>query len=291
MRKITGAKAITLDSLPNHTDWIPYLLGLKNLSKALDKNVDSITREYGLDKWGVLLHKLQMLNKPTVIDADNILNVERQMPFYAEGNLYLADSMTVQNIYFDLIKNEIQTFVQKHGHLVELGAGYGSIILKLASLPSFNASRYTAGELTDTGVACINLLASEFRNSIEVGLCDLNDLHLEKYTIPNNAVFMTCWTLACLKGFSRSTLNEILRYKPSIVIHIEPTFEHWTDDSLLSMLWKRYFQMNDYNQNYFSALQSYEAEGLIQIVDQRKNLFGCNPLAPISVVKWVPVRK
>ena len=214
---------------------------------------------------------------------------KKRISFYEEGELYVADSITVQNAYFDLIKNELQAIIQTYGHLVELGAGYGSIILKLAALPDFDTIKFTAGELTESGVACMNLMTSEVRDRIEIGLCDLNNLNLERYAIPQDAVFMTCWTIAYLKDFSRNTLNEIIRHKPSMVIHIEPTFEHWVDDSLLHMLWQRYFIMNDYNQNYLSALRRYEAEGLIRIVEERKNVFGSNPLAPVSIVKWIPV--
>jgi hypothetical protein len=94
--------------------------------------------------------------------------------------------------------------------------------------------------------------------------------------------------MACLKGFSRSTLEEIIRRKPAVVVHIEPIYEHWSDDSLLQTLWKRYFQLNDYNQTMLTALRSYEAEGLIDIVEERRNLFGNNPLAPVSIIKWKP---
>ena len=94
--------------------------------------------------------------------------------------------------------------------------------------------------------------------------------------------------MACLKGFSRSTLDEIIRHQPAAVVHIEPIYEHWSDDSLLHMLWKRYFQLNDYNPSMLTALKSYEAEGLIDIKEERRCLFGNNPLAPVSVVKWTP---
>jgi hypothetical protein len=288
MIDLLDAMAIEIDDLPEYCGTIQYLLGLKNSQKSLEKNATSINREYGIEKWGVLLQNLYLLNNPTISEADNLLNDRKLIPFYAEGSLYLADSISVGNTYFNIIKNEIKDIILPYGHLVELGAGYGSIILKLATLPSFNTLRYSAGEFTDTGCACIKMLSSEVRNRIEVGACDLNDLNLQKFTIPHKAVFMTCWALAYIKGFPRTTLNEIIRHKPSMVIHIEPTLEHWSDGLLLHLLWQRYCQINDYNQSYLSALKEYEDEGLIQIVEERKNIFGCNPLTPVSVVKWTP---
>jgi hypothetical protein len=147
---------------------------------------------------------------------------------------------------------------------------------------------YTAGEFTDTGVSCMNLLAASAGIRLETGHCDLNDLKLEGFQIPENAVFMTSWAMAYVKGFSVDTLHEIIRHKPMVVVHFEPIYEHWNSESLLHKLWQRYCQINDYNQSLLSALKKFESDGLIRIIEEKPNLFGGNPLAPISMVKWIP---
>ena len=285
---LEGARPIDVDDLPQHSHWISYLLGLKPLPKSLDKSVESIAREYGEDKWGNLIKSLRSLDAPTIFDADELCLDAKDIPCYADGEILLADSFEVQAAYFELIRSELKPLIEESGHLVELGAGYGSIILKLATLPEFNRLSFTAAEFTDTGVDCIKLLTPDVQNGFETGFCDLNNLDLKMFSIPENAIYMTCWTMACLKGLSKKTLNEIILHKPSAVIHIEPIYEHWTEDSLLQMLWKRYCQMNDYNRTLLTALKGYEAEGLIKIIEEKKNVFGSNPLAPVSIVKWAP---
>jgi hypothetical protein len=288
VRNLSSARVIELDELPRYSGWVAYLLGLKSLSRPFDKSPENIAREYGQDKWGILLQNLRLVDNPTIEDADRLYVGERYIPFYTEGKLYIADITDVDAAYFHLIKNELQPLIQQSGHIVELGAGYGAIILKLATLPGFDTLSYTAGEFTDTGVACMNYLASEVRGRFEAGFCDLMDLNLEGYAIPEHAIFMTSWAMACIKGFPKTTLNEIIRYKPKAVIHFEPIYEHWSEDALLHMLWKKYCRMNDYNRSLLSALKEYETEGIIQIAEERKNIFGSNPLAPVSIVKWAP---
>ncbi len=286
---LPNARPIGLDELPAYSSWIPFLLGLKTLSQSLDKTAENVRREYGQDKWGVLLEKLKTVDNPTVADADR-LSAEDSKPvaYYAEGNLYVADLRAVQDAYFEFIRGELQATLGQSGHLVELGAGYGALLFKLAAVPGLQNLGYTAAEYTATGIACMDLLARDLNLKLETGYCDLNDLSLQAFNIPENSLFMTCWTMAYLKGFSRSTLNELIRQKPAVVVHIEPIFEHWSDDSLLHMLRRRYFQLNDYNQSMLSALKEYETEGLIEILEERPNLFGNNPLAPVSVIKWKP---
>ena len=194
----------------------------------------------------------------------------------------------MQKLHFKFIRDETKQTLLKTKHIVELGAGYGTQLLKLAMLPEFKNLKFTAAEYTDSGIDCINLLARDLNLRLETGHCDLNNLCLNAFDISEKAVFMTCWTMACVKGFSRNTLLELIRHKPLEVVHIEPIFEHWNADLLLHMLWKRYSQINDYNQSMLTGLKEYEKEGLIEIIEERPNLFGINPLFPASVIKWRP---
>lgn len=292
MKHFANALSLKLDELPKYSHWIEYLLGLETVNRSLEKSAESINREYGQDKWGVLFEKLQLLENPTVVDADRLNNLytENIIPFYLNKKLLLDKASSVHQYYFELIRKELQPLINKSDHLVELGAGYGSMILKLASLPGFDVATYTAGEYTHTGVGCMDLLASSVRNRFEAGYCDLNNLNLNNFVIPENAVFLTSWAMAYIKGFPRNTLNEIIKHKPRVVIHIEPIYEHWFEESLLQMLWRRYCQMNCYNQTLLTSLKAFESDGLIKIIEEKQSLFGSNPLAPVSIVKWIPVR-
>ena len=290
MISIPDVQPIELDDLAAYADDIPYLLGLEAAPQILYKNAETVQREFNQDKWGILLEKLRSVDNASIEDADQFNTGENKYQvFYSGERLYLADLELVQRIYFDFIRGKLMPLLEKTQHLVELGAGYGSIILKLAALPSLSQIRYTAGEFTETGINCIRLLAASKHLSLEADYCDLNNLNLCVFDIPENSVFLTCWAMAYLKGFPRSTLHEIIRHKPTVVVHIEPMYEHWSKNSLLHLLWKRYLLLNDYNQTILSALKSYEKEGLIKITEESKNLFGNNPLAPFSIIKWIPI--
>ncbi|MGS1118003.1 hypothetical protein [Castellaniella sp. UC4442_H9] len=282
-------RILGLDELPRYTTWIPYLLGLEAFPHTLRKTADSVLREYERNKWGILLGQLRRIKDASIADADRLSSGERRsVSFYANGGLYVADSDVVQNKYFQLIRDELQTVVGETGHLVELGAGYGALLFKLCSLRGFTRVAYTAGEYTDAGVSCIKLLAANQGLTVQAGHCDLNDLNLSAFAIPENAIFLTCWAMAYVKGFPRRTMEEIIRRQPAAVVHIEPIYEHWSNDSLLQMLWRRYAELNDYNRSMMTMLRTYEMEGLIEIVDERPSVFGSNPLAPVSIVRWKP---
>ena len=110
----------------------------------------------------------------------------------------------------------------------------------MAKLKQISNCGFTAGEFTKSGIDCINLIAAFEEIKVQAGFCDLKSLNLRKFSIPKNSVFYTCWTMACLKGFSEVSLKEIIKKRPSEVVHIEPIFEHWNDANTLHLFWKRY---------------------------------------------------
>lgn len=288
MKNLKKKERIKLDDLPQFSYWIPYLLGIKKLEVSLEKDAENIQREYEDEKWGVLLKEVLGLHAPTILDADRLFIGEKKIPYFDEGELYVDSARSVDDRYFDIIKQEIAPLTKLSGHLVELGGGYGSVIIKLAMLPELKGVGFTVGELTKSGVSLIKLLSAQLPVSFKCGPCDLNNLSLKRYQIPKRATFMTNWTMACLKGFPRATLEEILAHSPTEVVHIEPTYQHWSVGSMLHNLWQSYAILNDYNLTYFSDLQKYEREGLIEILDEKKNIFGSNPLGPVSVIRWRP---
>lgn len=288
MTVIPNSLPLQLDRLPEYSGWVQYVMGLKPIPKSLEKNAVNVAREFEEDKWGALQKQLLGNVDATVIDADRFVSGESESVAYYQRELYVANSVDVQQAYFELIRREVQALIQTAGHLVELGAGYGSQILKLAALPELKHAGFTAGEYTKAGVGCIELLAARQSLDVKAVGCDLNSLDLNTHPIPSGAVFLTCWTMAYVKGFPRSAMEEILHKQPSVVIHIEPIIEHWSSNSLLQLIWKKYIQINDYNQTLMTELKSYEADGLIKILEERPSIFGLNPLAPVSIVKWVP---
>lgn len=278
---------ILLNELPSYSRWIPYLLGLAKFEKSLEKSAENISREFNIEKWGEVLNLLRSKNGVSLSDVDSLFIKDVQQAYYANGKLQVDSSLAVHREYFEILVSELTPEIEKSNHIVELGAGYGALIFKMAQLNEMKHVSFSAGEYTQSGIECIKLLAGD-NLRVKGGYCDLGGLDLKALSPPENSVYFTSWSMVYTKGFPERTMRELLAYKPSMVMHFEPVREHWTGDSMLEMLWKRYLQLNDYNQSMLTGLRQYEQMGLIRIVEEKKNLHGINPLMPVSVLKWVP---
>ena len=81
-------------------------------------------------------------------------------------------------------------------------------------------------------------------------------------------------------------VDYIGRIKPRYCIHFEPCYEYQDGSTVHGLLCKKYIEVNDYNRNLVQVLQQAQQAGKIRIIEVQKNIFGNNPLLPISAVVW-----
>ncbi|MDD5751488.1 MAG: hypothetical protein PHS73_03130, partial [Candidatus Peribacteraceae bacterium] len=72
------------------------------------------------------------------------------------------------------------------------------------------------------------------------------------------------------------------------VVHLEPVYEAQEGGSLMALLRKRYTEMNDYNRDLLSLLQS---NASVTVQEVQENIFGLNPLNPTTLIRWSALQK
>jgi len=246
-------------------------------------------REYGRDKWGGLLKRVSNKgNGVRLTDADR----------WAQGGdertlMWIADSLVevtaaeAHRRYRDVIADELSRFLPATG-LVELGAGYGSILIHLAKRPQFVAMPVIGADLTESGVALIDRLAAAEGRQVTSGKCDLASAELTDIEIPDGSLVYTSFALQCIPLVGESFVGALCARRPAVVVHFEPAYEHCDQKSLLGLLRRRYIQVNDYNTNLITLLHEQQGRGSIEILEERPAVVGPNPLLPASVIVWRP---
>lgn len=276
---------INLNELARYTDWLPLLIGLKEAGKTFSKTKESLKIEYEDEKWGRLFDYLNTIPEPSLKNADDFFKGanEDQCIYYKE-KLILAKHQEVQDLYRKIIAQTLAPYDGKH--IIELGSGYGTVILSEIFNSHVKNSILSAAEYTSSGIKSIEIIDEHKKRLKQIGYCDLFDLDLSGFDIEPGSVFFTSWVMGCIKGYPEKTLKEFMKYKPAAVIHIEPIFQHYQENDLLGMLWKKYLLMNDYNHSLLDDLKSYQAKYSINVEEVERNVFGSNPLIPVSVIKW-----
>ena len=175
--------------------------------------------------------------------------------------------------------------------VAELGAGYGSIALDLARRAEFRSAQFFAAELTESGTRLIEALRAAEGLAVQTGRCDLTASPVTDMRIPPGAVIYTSYAAQYVPRLSSSFVDQLALFSPSVVIHIEPCYEHCEGKTLLGLMRQRYIEVNDYNTNLVTVLHEQRDRDAIEILEERPAVFGSNPLLAASVIVWRPLRR
>jgi hypothetical protein len=277
----------SLDDLPAYSDWPARLLGLSSWAPKI-RTAEENEREYDRDKWGPILDSALQNPSLTLREIEAMESPEAKSTLcWIRGEFKILSLSAARGNYLNLVAEKLKE-IWNSEPIVELGAGYGSVLLNLAKSSAFCGARFSAREYTESGVHLIRVLASREELSVDVGRCDFSATPLASEIEPN-AIIFTSFAACSVPVLGPAFVRNLISLRPKAVVHFEPLYEHAVGASMLSLLRKRYIEVNDYNRDLLTILREAEVGGDIQICSETEPVFGANPLLAASVVVWKPV--
>lgn len=284
-------KKIKFDELANWSPWPSRLLSITPFEKKI-KTPKSVEREFGNDKWGKLLKNFSNKKNFSHIDVETSeLNKEEIIACFEKNFGFYSTSVNQANKrQIEIFKDNLSPYIKNASCLVELGAGYGSKIFSLSKFKNFRELPILAAEYTKSGRDLIRLISKKSNKTVKVGKCDFDSLTLSGFEIPKNSIIFTSFSVHYVKKLKKKFVEFIAKFEPKAVVHFEPCYEYYNDNSLHGLMCKRYMEINGYTLNIASAINN----GCLKIKAKQKvykNVFGSNPFLPFSVIKWFPKTK
>jgi hypothetical protein len=273
----------TINDLPLYSPWPARLLGLVEF-KSSKKNQQEIEREFGKEKWGVLLDEIKQKKIATVAEADNYFSSNAPLLVVSRNQFQLNSFDEANRQHINTIFNYVSEFFPAKT-VVELGSGYGSTILNLAKRINDPAMSYYALELTASGTECAKFLSKGIPGNFITGSCDFLSENVFDVKIPDESIIFTSFALHYIHDLPSNLITKIKKVRPKVVINFEPCFELW-DNSLYGLLKKKYMIANDYSISILTSLKHYENQSEVKILNVVPDVYGQNPLLPASVLVW-----
>jgi hypothetical protein len=281
-------KPIEFDEIPRYSTLPAQLLNPNTKSRY--KNKLEVQREYDQDKWGALLEFANSTPNLTLeLTEDHHAPSTPNTPYYEGGRYYLATEREMLDRHIELYASTLQTHLAGASCLVELGAGFGSKILRLARRAEFSKLPLVAGEFTKNGRALIDVVARSCRKPIRVGYCDFWDMDFDDLNLPENAVIFTSYSVHYVPKLSERFIAALAALKPKVVVNFEPVYEYLPSSTLHGLMCRRYMEINDYTRNLGTVIENARARGELSVTIT-KNILGSNPFLPISAIEWTPAK-
>ncbi len=283
-RKVLEYPKIELNEIVKYSDWPRKLLGIEDFNIKY-KTKKEVLREYDVDKWGVLLNDFNNSKWKNLDEFILHFTGDEQNVFFWKNNLYLMSPFLMNRIQIELIKNIIKIFLPTNT-IIEIGSGFGNIILNLANDKDFKGISFIGGELTNTGIQLTNLLAKKFKLDVTAKHCDISQPNFFDDELPSNAIIFTNYSLDYLSRMNDTLIKSFRKLKPKVIISCEPIYKKENHKSLLELMMMKYIHLNDYNTNYLEILQKAQRERKINIDYYFPQLHGSNPFLPVSLLVW-----
>ncbi len=275
---------IDINDLPSWTDWPARLLGLSEFKNVL-RDRAKIDAEYSRDKWQKCFDSFEAsggkLNAADLRLEYYDLNSAKLRAGVVDGKIVSANNAQIMKRYDTILVNAMAETVKDCSTIVELGCGFGHILWMLRD--AFPGKTYRGGDYADSAVSLAQKL---YRDTPDISVQKF-DFYADGYNIIENArgpvVVFTSQALEQIPA-SAGVVENLSRYKDKIarVYHLEPAYALY-DSSLLGLMRRRYIEINDYNRDLLSTLQSRKD---VEVLRLEADSIGWNPFNSLALVEW-----
>lgn len=282
-------KQITLNDLPKYSPWPARMLGFEGW-EVRKKTSESIKREFDVEKWGKLLKEIKENRFAPTLDnvSRHVFKDIGMLPCYKDDRIVLMSAGVYYEEYIDVVEKELLSYTPAGG-IVELGAGYGAVILNLAKRRPFRGCKIIAGEYVGSGRKIIGVIAEVEDIGADIYCCDLSAEKIIDGDIAEGAIIFTSYAVHYVSVLKDQFVDSLLELKPVVVIHFEPCYEHYDGQNLMGLMRRKYVELNDYNRNLVSILHRNQVKGKIKVIKEKPMVMGDNPFLPMSIIAWKPV--
>jgi hypothetical protein len=267
-------RSIKLNDMP---EWVSFfgtidktLLG-RPVQSYCEKNITNILREYDIEKWG-FLREYQLTSNTTILsDFDREFNGKTLSPLLLGDQYFVVDPSLYTHIVSDLLARV--WFERSDGFpaLIEVGCGYGSILLKVAKKI-----------ISNNALALIKHCALSEGLKIRAIKCDFSHEGVFYEQVQKSGFLFSFFSLCCSDIDSKQLAKNIFALNPLVCVFFEPLFNE-NPKTIIDIVTNFYVKHNKYNarlREAFYLLAGY-MDASIEIFE---NIVSPNPACALSMV-------
>lgn len=188
--------------------------------------------------------------------------------------------------YFSVFRLWIfKKYLKDFDHIYEFGCGTGFNLVVLASL--FPEKKLYGLDYVASSVNIVNKICEIYGWDISGHLFNMISPD-EKFKIKNNSAIFTFGSVEQLASKFDAFLQFLLKNKPKLCIHMEPTIELYDGDNLIDYLAIKFHKKRGYTEKFLTRLKELEEQGKIEILKVKRLFFGSLYMEGFSYIVWKP---
>jgi SAM-dependent methyltransferase len=179
-----------------------------------------------------------------------------------------------------------EEFFAPFNNVYEFGCGTGFNLVPLAQ--RFPDKKLFGSDFVQSSVDLVNGIARHYKLNLSATLFDMISPNPDYRILPSSAVF-TFGAIEQLASRFESFVGFLLKQKPALCLHIEPTVELYDDAHLIDFLGIKFHRKRGYTEGFLPMLQALAAEGRVEIQRVKRLYFGSLFMEGYSLMVWRPL--
>tara|TARA_Y100000816_G_C26080794_1_gene569609 strand:+ start:148 stop:1086 length:939 start_codon:yes stop_codon:yes gene_type:complete len=167
--------------------------------------------------------------------------------------------------------------------IYEFGCGTGMNLVELSKL--YPEKKLYGSDFVKSSVNLVNEIAKAFDLNLKGFQFDMINPNFD-FKIDSNSIFYTFGALEQLGSQTEKMLRYILKQKPKLIVHLEPTIELYDENNLIDYLAIKFHKKRGYTEGYLPMLKKLEKEGEIKIVKEKRLEFGSLLMEGFTYFIW-----
>ena len=250
-----------------------------------------------MEKWKSLI-PLSESSDTKIGDLSAMMHSESSLnpslkPFLYDGSIYVDSPLSISNKFIeysiDMLKN---TYTKNEcSSLVEVGAGYGRLLLPLIeAIENYKIEKVLGLDLTESSGLILSNLSNGLSYNIETSVIDVtgkNSVRHDKKLLVSaqKPLIFSCQTIMYVPKIDNDFINLMKTWPDGIFCNIEPYYDENASNDL-QKLQRNYIILNDYNRNLEKKLSYYADKGIIDILYSEDHLISENAFLPLKLYVW-----
>ena len=179
-----------------------------------------------------------------------------------------------------------QKYLEQYDAIYEFGCGTGFNLVLISHL--FPRKKLHGLDFVRSSVDLVNKI-SEFSDlNIQGHLFDMITPD-EKFGLSKNSAVLTFGAVEQLAGRFEEFLEYLLRQRPKLCIHVEPTVELYDENKLFDYLAMKFHRKRGYTEKFLPRLQELESQGKVKIHKIKRLFFGSLFMEGYMYFVWEPL--
>ena len=170
--------------------------------------------------------------------------------------------------------------------IYEFGCGTGHNLLRVREVNQY--AKLWGMDWAPSSQTLINGIANLidqnlFSHNFDYYKPDLN------FKLDNKASVYTFASLEQTGNNYKDFIQYLIKNKPDICVHIEPTSETLDENNLLDYLSIKYFNKRNYLNGFINHLKELESKKIVKIIDIKRSYIGSYYIDGYSIIVWKPI--